>query len=82
MSIFGPREPPVRPDPPDPIVRVTEIDMLSVKRDITATVRVQNHYGWNTRGVTVTGTWSMPRGKTGRVGWAFNALKEKHRREP
>ncbi|MHC4143441.1 MAG: hypothetical protein ACYSUD_01550 [Planctomycetota bacterium] len=64
MSIFTPREPPVRPDPPDPTVHVEEINMQSVKRDITATVRVQNHYGWNTRGVTVTGTWLMPRGKT------------------
>jgi hypothetical protein len=64
MSIFTPREPPVRPEPPDPVVRVTEIEMQRVKRDITAAVRVVNHYGWNMSNVMVTGTWSMPRGKT------------------
>jgi hypothetical protein len=64
MSIFFPTDPPVRPDPPDPTVGVTELTMEIVKRDITADVRVQNHYGWNMPGVTVTGTWSMPRGKT------------------
>jgi hypothetical protein len=64
MSIFTPREPPVRPEPPDPVVRVTEIDMQRVKRDITAAVRVVNHYGWNMSNVMVTGTWSMPKGKT------------------
>lgn len=64
MAISNPSAPPPVEDRP---MRVTAIDLQVVKRDVIAIVKVQDDLGRNVFGATVSGTWSLPRGKSSTV---------------
>jgi hypothetical protein len=57
--------PPSDPPPPrEPSTRVTDIDLTTIKRQVAASVRVNNDLGWNVPGANVTATWTFPEGHT------------------
>jgi hypothetical protein len=64
MSISNPTAPPPVEDRP---MRVTAIDLQVVKRDVIATVKVQDDLDRNVFGATVLANWSLPRGKSAAV---------------
>lgn len=61
MAISNPSAAPPVEDRP---IRVTAIDLRIVKRNVIATVKVQDDLNRNVLGATVSATWSLPRGKT------------------
>jgi hypothetical protein len=64
MVISNPSDAPPVEDRP---MRVTAIDLRVVKRDVIATVKVQDDLSRNVFGATVSATWSLPRGKSAAV---------------
>jgi hypothetical protein len=57
MAIFFPRTP---PPPREKLTRVSVIDLMTIKRQVIASVRVQNDLGWNVVGASVIATWTFP----------------------
>jgi hypothetical protein len=61
MSISNPSAPPTVEDRP---MRVTAIDLQTAKREVIATVKVQDDLDRNVFGASVSATWSLPKGKS------------------
>jgi hypothetical protein len=61
MAIFFPRTP---PPPREQLTRVSAVDLTTIKRQVAASVRVQNDLGWNVVGASVAATWTFPDGHT------------------
>jgi hypothetical protein len=71
MAISAPSEPPPPPPPRDPLTRVTNITMYANKikgnRTVWAYAWVDDEYGNNVVGATVTVDWTDPKGNTTRL---------------
>jgi hypothetical protein len=71
MTISAPRETPPPPQPPDPVTRVTSINLyankIKGKRTVWASVWVDDEYWDNAVGATVIVDWTYPNDTTERL---------------
>jgi len=66
MAISYPTSPPPPPPPPpdDELIHVTGIDLTVKKKNVNATVNVQDEQGANVSGAVVSATWTLPNGSS------------------
>jgi hypothetical protein len=71
MTISAPSEPPLPPPSPEPVTRVTNINLyankIKGKRTVTSSVWVDDEYWDNAVGATVIVDWTHPDGSTERL---------------